>query len=156
MKPIIVNNPVVSHNLAIIRAKDTSCENFRLALKKISYALMFEASKYLSVKKKIVETPLEKVSCEVFDESAQFILAPILRAGLIFLDSALEFFPFANVHHIGMYRNEDTLEPVWYYDKNKPIIENKDKVYLIILDPMLATGNSAIDTIDNLDRKSVV
>ena len=83
------------------------------------------------------------------------IIAPILRAGLGFCEVASELLPYANVHHIGMYRNEQTLEPVWYYDKIKKILDDKSKVHVIILDPMLATGNSAIDAVKNFIKKGV-
>ena len=151
----ILNHPIISHNLAIIRNKLTDTQNFKQALKKISYALIYEASKNIPMKEIEVETPLMKTKCEVFDNSSQLIIAPILRAGLGFCEVASEILPFANIHHIGMYRDEETLEPVWYYDKIKKILENKLKVFVIILDPMLATGNSAIDAINNFINKGV-
>lgn len=151
----ILNHPVISHNLAIIRDKNTDTQNFKQALKKISYALIYEASKNIPTIKKEVETPLAKTICEVYDEQSQLIIAPILRAGLGFCEVASEILPFANIHHIGMYRDEETLEPVWYYDKIKKINDDKSKVHVIILDPMLATGNSALDAIENFINKGV-
>ena len=151
----ILNHPVINHNLAIIRDKNTDTQNFKQALKKISYALIYEASKTIPTKIKEVETPLMKTNCVVFDDSSQLIIAPILRAGLGFCEVASELLPFANIHHIGMYRNEETLEHVWYYDKIKKILDDKSKVYTIILDPMLATGNSAIDAVKNFINKGV-
>ena len=151
----ILNHPIISHNLAIIRNKSTDTTNFKQALKKISYALIYEASKNIPTKIIEIETPLMKTNCEVFDDDTQLIIAPILRAGLAFCDVASEILPFANIHHIGMYRDEKTLEPVWYYDKIKKIIDDKSKVNVIILDPMLATGNSAIDSIKNFIKKGV-
>ena len=151
----ILNHPVISHNLAIIRNKLTDTQNFKQALKKISYALIYEASKNIPTKTIEVETPLMKTNCEVFDDKSQLIIAPILRAGLGFCEVASELLPYANIHHIGMYRNEETLEPVWYYDKIKKILNDKSKVHVIILDPMLATGNSAIDAIKNFINKGV-
>ena len=152
----ILNHPVINHNLAIIRDKSTDTANFKLALKTISYALIYEASKNIPMKTVEVETPLTKTKCKVFDDNSQLILAPILRAGLGFCEVASEILPFANVHHIGMYRNENTLEPVWYYDKIKKIHDNKSKVSVIILDPMLATGNSAVDAVKNFIKKGVL
>jgi uracil phosphoribosyltransferase len=151
----ILNHPVINHNLAIIRNKLTDTQNFKQALKKISYALIYEASKNIPTKTIEVETPLMKTNCEVFDDDSQLIIAPILRAGLGFCEVASEILPFANIHHIGMYRNEETLEPVWYYDKIKKILDDKSRVNVIILDPMLATGNSAIDAIGNFIKKGV-
>ena len=151
----ILSHPVISHNLAVIRDKNTDCERFKGALKRITYFLMYEATKDLPTIKKQVETPITTTTCDVFDEDMQFIIAPILRAGMIFCDIAQEMLPFANVHHIGMYRDEETLEPVWYYDKRKKLKDDKNKVKVIILDPMLATGNSALCTIENFIYKGV-
>ncbi len=151
----ILNHPIIDNNLAIIRDKNSDCERFKNAVKRITYMLIYEAAKELPTIEKIVETPLEKTTCRVFDNSAQVVIAPILRAGMIFCEVAQELLPFANVHHIGMYRDETTLEPVWYYDKRKEIKQNKEKVFVIILDPMLATGNSAVDTIKNFISKGV-
>ena len=151
----VLNHPTVKHNLAIIRDKNTDCERFKNALKRITYSLIYEATRNLPTVEKVVETPLMKTTCEVFDENAQLIIAPILRAGMIFCEVAQDLLPFANVHHIGMYRDEETLEPVWYYDKRKEIKEDKDKVFVIILDPMLATGNSAVDAVKNFISKGV-
>ena len=151
----ILNHPVVSHNLAIIRDKNTDCERFKNALKRITYSLIYEATNNLPTIKKEIETPLTTTTCEVFDNQAQLIIAPILRAGMIFCEVAQELLPFANVHHIGMYRDEETLEPVWYYDKRKEIKEDKEKVFVLLLDPMLATGNSAVDAVENFISKGV-
>ena len=151
----ILNHPVINHNLAIIRDKNTDCEKFKNALRRITYSLIFVATKNLPTIQKEIETPLTNTTCEVFDDNAQLIIAPILRAGMIFCEVAQDLLPFANVHHIGMYRDEETLEPVWYYDKRKEIKEDKDKVFVIILDPMLATGNSAIDAVKNFISKGV-
>lgn len=151
----ILNHPVVNHNLAIIRDKNTDCERFKNALKRITYSLIYEATLSLPTIKKEIETPLTTTICEVFDNRAQLIIAPILRAGMIFCEVAQELLPFANVHHIGMYRDEQTLEPVWYYDKRKEIKEDKDKVFVLLLDPMLATGNSAVDAVENFISKGV-
>ena len=151
----ILNHPVINHNLAIIRDKNTDCEKFKNALKRITYALIYEATSSLPTIKKTVQTPLVETTCEVFDNRGQLIIAPILRAGMIFCEVAQELLPFANVHHIGMYRDEETLEPVWYYDKRKEIKEDKDKVFVLLLDPMLATGNSAVDAVENFISKGV-
>lgn len=152
----ILNHPIIKHNLAIIRDKNSDCERFKNALKRITYALVYEATKNLPLIQKEIETPICKTTCEVVDDDSQLIIAPILRAGMIFCEVAQELLPFANVHHLGMYRDEETLEPVWYYDKRKEILEDKSKVRVILLDPMLATGNSAIDSIENFISKGVL
>ena len=151
----VLNHPIVKHNLAIIRDKNSDCEKFKNALKRITYSLIYEATQNLPLVKKEIETPLVKTICEVYDEEVQLIIAPILRAGLIFCETAQELLPYANVHHVGMYRDEETLKPVWYYDKRKELSENKDKIFVIILDPMLATGNSAVDAVKNFKAKGV-
>ena len=155
MEVKILNHPIVAHNLSIIRDKSSDCERFKNALKRISYPLIYEATSSLPTIKKKIETPLCETQCDVFDSRAQLIIAPILRAGMIFCEVAQELLPFANVHHIGMYRDEETLEPVWYYDKRKEIKEDKDKVFVLLLDPMLATGNSAVDAVENFISKGV-
>ena len=151
----VLTHPVISHNLAIIRDKNSDCEKFKNALKRISYYLIYEATRDLPLVDKTIETPITTTTCQVFDPDSQLIIAPILRAGMIFCDTASELLPFANVHHIGMYRDEQTLEPVWYYDKRKEIKKDKDKVFVIILDPMLATGNSGADAVKNFINKGV-
>ncbi len=151
----VLKHPVISHNLSIIRDKNSSCEIFKNALRRITYPLIFEATSALPLKTVEVETPLEKTETEVFDNSCQLIVAPILRAGMIFCEVVQDILPFANIHHIGMYRDETTLEPVWYYNKRKEIKQDKNKVFVIILDPMLATGNSAIDAIKNFIDKGI-
>jgi uracil phosphoribosyltransferase len=93
----ILNHPIISHNLAIIRDKNTDCEKFKNALKRITYSLIYESTKNIPLTEKIVETPLEQTTCKVFDEEAQLIIAPILRAGMIFCEIAQELLPFANV-----------------------------------------------------------
>ncbi len=155
-KLTVLKHPLINHNLAIIRDKNSSSETFKNALKRITYALIFEAAKNIKTKNKEIETPVAKTNCEVFDDDYQVIIAPILRAGMIFCEVAQEMLPFSNVHHIGMYRDEETLEPVWYYDKRKKIKQDKSKVQVIILDPMLATGNSGIDAIKNFISKDIL
>lgn len=150
----VLNHPLIEHNLAVIRDKNSTCEQFRNALRKITYALVFEASKDIPLMDKVVKTPLEKTVCRVFDKDAQLIIAPILRAGMIFCEVAQDLLPFAKVHHLGMYRDEQTLEPIWYYDKRKEIKKDKNNI-VIILDPMLATGNSAVCAIDNFIFKGI-
>lgn len=151
----VLNHPIISHNLSIIRNEKSDCEQFKNAVRRITYSLVYEATSSLPMMKKEVKTPLTTTTCDVFDENAQLIIAPILRAGMIFCEVAQDLLPFANVHHLGMYRDEKTLEPVWYYDKRKEIKEDKDKVRVIILDPMLATGNSAVYAIKNFIAKGV-
>ena len=152
----ILNHPIIDNNLAVIRDKNSDCEKFKNAVKRITYMLIYEAAKELPTIEKIVETPLEKTTCKVFDNSAQVVIAPILRAGMIFCEVAQELLPFANVHHIGMYRDETTLEPVWYYDKTPVLYENPKKIKVFILDPMIATGNSSHAAISLFLKKGIL
>lgn len=151
----VVNHPLCCHNLSIIRNKETSAEVFRNAIRRITYLLFYKATEDLELEDVMVETPLEVCKAERLSSKKEIIIAPILRAGLIFSDIANEIMPFATVRHIGMYRDEDTLTPVWYYNKIPVEFEYpKDKI-ILILDPMLATGNSAIDAIKLFANKKV-
>ena len=142
-----LNHPVIQHNLAVIRDKNYDCEGFRTAMRRVSYALFLEATKLLPTVKKMIETPLKKMVQNVLDPDIEIILAPILRAGVAFCDVAQEILPEARVQHLGMYRDEETLKPVWYYNKTFKISQNPNNTHVLILDPMLATGNSARDAI---------
>lgn len=151
----VVNHPLCCHNLSIIRNKETSAEVFRNAIRRITYLLFYKATEDLELENIEIETPLEKCNAQQLSTKKEVIIAPILRAGLIFSDIANDIMPFATVRHIGMYRDEETLTPIWYYNKIPIELENpKDKI-ILILDPMLATGNSAIDAIKLFINKGV-
>ena len=151
----VVNHPLCSHNLSIIRDKNTTAEVFRNAVKRITYLLFYKATEDLELEEKEVETPLEKCKCEVLSTKKDIIIAPILRAGLIFSDIANEIMPYATVRHIGMYRDEQTLQPVWYYNKIPVEFEMPENEIILILDPMLATGNSAVESIKLFVNKKI-
>ena len=143
----IINHPVISHNLVTIRDKQYDCESFRTAMRRVSYALFLEATRFLPTKQIEIETPLCKTMHDDIDPGIEIILAPILRAGVAFCDVAQEILPTAKVQHLGMYRDEETLQPVWYYNKTFRIGEDPTKTHVLVLDPMLATGNSAYNAI---------
>ena len=151
----VVKHPLCCHNLSIIRNKDTSAEVFRNAIRRITYLLFYRATDDLELENITVETPLEACISQQLNSEKEIIIAPILRAGLIFSDIANEIMPFATVRHIGMYRDEDTLTPVWYYNKIPIEFEKPEDKIILILDPMLATGNSAIDAIKLFANKKV-
>lgn len=151
----VVNHPLCCHNLSIIRNKATNAEVFRNAIRRITYLLFYKATEDLELKTVNVETPLEVCETKMLKDDNEIIIAPILRAGLIFSDVANEIMPFATVRHIGMYRDEDTLTPVWYYNKIPIEFEHPENKIILILDPMLATGNSAIDSIKLFTSKNV-
>lgn len=151
----VVNHPLCCHNLSIIRNKETSAEVFRNAIRRITYLLFYKATEELELEAIKIETPLEVCEGKTLKRNKEIIIAPILRAGLIFSDVANEIMPFATVRHIGMYRDEDTLTPVWYYNKIPVEVEHPEDKIILILDPMLATGNSAIDSIKLFTNKKV-
>lgn len=151
----VLNHPLIKHNLSVLRDKNTNCEVFNMALKRIAYALFYEATKNLPTETINLETPVTSAKSDVIKRDIEVIIAPILRAGLVFSDIAQTLLPFAHIHHLGMYRNEATLEPIWYYNKMKGKFKNIEKTYIFILDPMLATGNSGYDAIHNFVKQGI-
>ncbi len=150
-----INHPLCSHNLSIIRDKNTTAEVFRNAIKRITYLLFYKATDDLEVEECEITTPLENCTCKRLSRKKEIIIAPILRAGLIFSDIANEIMPYATVRHIGMYRDEETLTPIWYYNKIPIEFEHPEDTTVLILDPMLATGNSALEAIKLFVNKKV-
>ncbi len=151
----VVNHPLVAHNLTILRDKNTDCEKFNCALKRISYALFFEGTRFLPTVEASVSTPICDTKSSMINPDIEIIVSPILRAGLAFSDIAQEILPFCHIDHLGMYRNEATLEPIWYYNKMKGKIKNPECTYVFVLDPMLATGNSGYDAVHNFVKQNI-
>lgn len=151
MKEIILNHPLVTHKLSILRNKNTGTKEFREIISEISTLLCYEATKDAVLEKTIIETPLEKYETESLNED-KYAFVPILRAGMSMVDGIIKVIPNAKIGHIGLYRNEETLEPVEYYYKMPDKIENRE---VFVLDPMLATGGSAIATINRLKKDGV-
>lgn len=145
----ILDHPLIRHKVAIIRYKNTTTKQFREVIGEIATLMAFEAFKDVPTQTVTVETPLETVEQTVVKENS-IAIVPILRAGLGMVDGILTLFPAAKVGHIGMYRNEETLEPQEYYCKLPQGIE--DKVVMLV-DPMLATGGSANDAIALLKKR---
>lgn len=143
----IINNPVILQSLCTMRDKDTQCQDVRIATRKITRVLLYEAAKYLPLVEKMVQTPLTSFKAQTIDPDINIIISPILRAGLIFTDEAIDILPQACIRHIGMYRDEKTLKPVWYYNKVPMTVQDPHKFHIFITDPMLATGNSLIEAI---------
>ncbi len=143
----VVENPVIFQNIAKMRDKTTDTQGVRIATRKITRILLYEASKNLPLVEKELETPLIKMKTKIIDPAISIIISPILRAGLIFTDEAIDILPQACIRHIGMYRDEKTLKPVWYYNKVPMEVENPENFYIYITDPMLATGNSLLEVI---------
>ena len=144
----VISNPIVNQSLCTLRNKHTDTEGVRLAARKLTRILLYEATKNLPQKDIEVETPLVKFSTQTINPDINIIISPILRAGLIFTDEAVDILPQATIRHIGMYRDEKTLKPVWYYNKvPMPVDKPTDDYYVYITDPMLATGNSLTEAV---------
>lgn len=147
----VVDHPMVQHKLSILRNKDTSSKNFRELIKEISIFEGYEATRDFTLTTVEIETPITKTQCQSI-KGKKVAIVPILRAGLGMVDGMLELTPAARVGHLGMYRNEETHEPVEYYAKLPEDIEERD---VILVDPMLATGGSATASIAYLRKQGV-
>lgn len=143
----VIENPVILQNLCTMRDKNTKSQEVRIAARKITKVLLYEASKTLPLIEKTIVTPLTSFKSQTIDSDINIIISPILRAGLIFTDEAIDILPQACIRHIGMYRDETTLKPIWYYNKVPMKVQDPHKFHIFITDPMLATGNSLIEAI---------
>lgn len=143
----VISNPVVMQNLCTMRDKNTDSQGVRIATRKITRCLLYEAAKNLPLVEQEVTTPLTTFKTKTIDPNINLIISPILRAGLIFTDEAIDILPQACIRHLGMYRDEQTLKPIWYYNKVPMEVENPENFYIYITDPMLATGNSLLEAI---------
>lgn len=141
----IIDHPLVQHKLSIMRRKETSTTEFRTLLREIAMFMGYEVTRDFPVEYEEIETPLMKMNAPKI-AGKKVVIAPILRAGLGMVDGLLSLIPAARVGHIGMYRDEETCQPVFYYYK---MPAEKDRL-VIVTDPMLATGGSAIDAIRRL------
>ena len=147
---IIFNHPLIQHKIAILRDEKTSMKEFRELIEEITTLMTYECLKEgVPTVEKVVKTPLETCTQQVVKDNA-IAIVPILRAGLGMVNGIHVLFPSARVGHIGMYRNEETLEPQEYYCKLPDGIEDK---LVLVVDPMLATGGSACDAIKLLKAR---
>ncbi|GAA3864843.1 uracil phosphoribosyltransferase [Celeribacter arenosi] len=142
----IVKHPLVQHKLSIMRDKNTSTASFRQLLREISLLLAYEVTRELDMTTKTIETPIQPMEAPTLD-GKKLALISILRAGNGLMDGILELIPSARVGFVGLYRDEETLQPVQYYFK---VPESLDDRLVIAVDPMLATGNSSVAAIDLL------
>jgi len=142
----VVDHPLVQHKLSLMRDKETSTASFRRLLREISHLLAYEVTRELEMTTRRIETPLKTIDAPVL-EGKKLALISILRAGNGLLDGILDLIPAARVGFIGLYRDEETLQPVQYYFK---VPENLEDRVVIAVDPMLATGNSSVAAIDLL------
>jgi uracil phosphoribosyltransferase len=147
----VVDHPLVRHKLTLMRDKERSTKSFRQLLNEIGMLLCYEVTRDLPIVMTEIETPLEKMQAPII-AGKKLVFAPILRAGVGFLDGMLEMVPAARVAHIGLYRDPETLQAVEYYFKAPSDISDRT---VIVMDPMLATGNSAIAAVDRLKDRGV-
>jgi uracil phosphoribosyltransferase len=145
---IIIDHPLVKRDLTLLRNRKTPSHQFRAILRRTASLMAYEVSRDLQVKKIEVHTPLEKTKGVEVDQ--QIVLVPILRAGLGIVGGFVEVMPNARVGHIGLFRDEETLKPVDYYFK---VPRNLDQALVLLLDPMLATGGSAVAAISFLKER---
>lgn len=147
----VIDHPLIQDKLTRMRRINTSSQDFRMLLKEISLLMGYEVTRDFETHLTEFETPVCKGEFPELTE--RFVtIAPILRAGIGMVDGLQELMPFARVGHIGMYRNEETHEPVEYYYKMPEGVENS---IVIVVDPMLATGGSAVDAINSLKSRGV-
>ncbi|MCG6114249.1 MAG: uracil phosphoribosyltransferase [Mesorhizobium sp.] len=145
----VVDHPLVQHKLSIMRDKETSTASFRRLLREISLLLCYEVTRELELTTRRVETPLTTIDAPTL-EGKKLVFASVLRAGNGLLDGMLDLVPAARVAHIGLYRDHDTLEAVEYFFKAPTDLANR---LVIVVDPMLATANSAIAAVSKLKER---
>ena len=149
-KIMIMDHPLIQHKLSIIRESTTSSKDFREIIGEIAMLMTYEATRDLPLVDVEIETPITKTTTKKL-AGKKLAIVPILRAGIGMVDGVLNMIPSARVGHIGLYRDPATLEPVEYYCKLPADISERD---VIVVDPMLATGGSAIDAIKQIKKRS--
>jgi uracil phosphoribosyltransferase len=147
----LIQHPLVQHKLTIMRKVETHTQDFRRLMKEIAMLLAYEVTRDLPLKHETITTPMTEMSAPMLAADKKMVLVSILRAGQGLLDGMIELIPTAKVGHIGLYREPTTLMAVEYYLKLPPDIEQRD---MLVVDPMLATGNSAVAAVDRLKEAS--
>lgn len=150
-KVTVMDHPLIQHKIGIMRAKQTSTKEFRDLVAEVAMLICYEATRELPLSDVEVETPIVKTTVKEI-AGKKLCIVPILRAGLHMADGILNLIPSAKVGHIGMYRNEETLEPVEYFCK---LPHDADEREIFVVDPMLATGGSAIAAIRQLKSRGI-
>ena len=148
--PFIADHPLIQHKVTLLRDKNTGSKEFRELIMEITELMCYEATRDLPLEEVEVETPITVTKSRVIS-GRKLAFVPILRAGLGMVDGAIELVPAAKVGHIGLYRDPETLKPVEYYCKLPGDISERD---VIVLDPMLATGGSAVDAITLIKQRN--
>ena len=152
MTPMILDHPLIQHKLSLLRNKHTGAKEFRELIAEVSMLMCYEATRDLPLKEVEVETPVAFAKTKII-AGRKLAFVPILRAGIGMLEGVLTMVPAAKVGHIGIYRDPETLKPVTYYCKLPSDINDRE---VIVLDPMLATGGSAVEAINILKEKGAV
>ena len=147
-KVIVLDHPLIHHKLAIMRNKNTGTREFRELVNEVAGLMCYEATRDLPTEEVMVETPITTAKCRML-AGKKLAIVPILRAGLGMVDAMVDLIPSAKIGHIGLYRDPETHEPVEYYCKLPDDIENR---IVFVVDPMLATGGSAVAAIDFLKK----
>lgn len=145
----VISHPLIQHKLSILRREDTSTKDFRELVNEIAMLMGYEVSRDLPLEEVEIQTPITKTTQKQLS-GKKLAIVPILRAGIGMVDGFLSLVPAAKVGHIGMYRDEETLEPVEYLVK---LPEDIDQRQIFVVDPMLATGGSAILAVDSLKKR---
>lgn len=145
----VINHPLIQHKLTILRDKRTGTKYFREVVNEIARLLAYEVSREMPVEDIEIETPLVK-SVQKQLAGKKVVIVPILRAGLGMVDGILDLIPAAKVGHVGLYRDQETMEPVEYFVKMPSGLEERQ---MLVVDPMLATGGSAVAAIDALKKR---
>lgn len=148
-KILIMDHPLIQHKLSILRDVSTGSKEFRALISEIANLICYEATRDLPLEEVEIETPICKTKAKVL-AGKKLAVVPILRAGLGMVDGMLTLVPSAKVGHIGLYRDPETLQPVEYYCKLPADIEERE---VFVVDPMLATGGSAIDAITQIKKR---
>ena len=147
-KVTVLDHPLIHHKLAIMRNKNTGTREFREMVNEIAGLMCYEATRNLPTEDVVVETPITTTTCKML-AGKKLAIVPILRAGLGMVDAMLDLIPSAKIGHIGLYRDPETHEPVEYYCKLPEDVGNR---VVFVVDPMLATGGSAVAAIDFLKK----
>ena len=145
----VLDHPLIQHKLAVLRNRDTSVKEFRELVSEIAGLMCYEATRNLPTKEVEVETPITTAKCRMLS-GKKLAIVPVLRAGLGMVDAMVDLIPSAKIGHIGLYRDPETHKPVEYYCKLPEDIENRQ---VFVVDPMLATGGSAVAAIDFLKKR---
>ncbi|MFC4410670.1 uracil phosphoribosyltransferase [Chungangia koreensis] len=148
-KVYVFDHPLIQHKLSFIRDKNTGTKEFRELVDEVGTLMAYEITRELTLEETIIETPVSKATCNILS-GKKLGIVPILRAGLGMMDGILKLIPAAKVGHVGLYRDPQTLQPVEYYVKLPSDVEERE---FILVDPMLATGGSAVEAVNSLKKR---